>query len=307
MAFRVRRGRGLDLKDVCFSLSFIAPRSQQAWHRQQQILPGHPSSGFQHVPTITKYTLPTLLWYIGLPHLWIMGVHMLWVHEWHMVRTVDVLDKIWLIDNLSLKYVIYLYMYNLLRAFSFSHRLVAHVILFCLSVPPFCDMCICSSRTKGEGRHCSGTIPGIDLFAEVTKTSLTSSRFSVWARLGSPQSMRHDIIIIFCWWTSNDIKCMIMRVCHVSPTCFFGNIILETMNIIWTSWTLTTCMCKSQRDWSKWRSGSVYRCSNSRSSDLQQAEAPRAQSAPRPPWPKAVRRRAPRCDGLKWPQKRLIA
>ena len=80
-----------------------------------------------------------------------------------------------------------------------------------------------------------------------------------------PQSMRHDIIIIFCWWTSNDIKCMIMRVCHVSPTCFFGNIILETMNIIWTSWTLTTCMCKSQRDWSKWRSGSVYRCSNSRS------------------------------------------
>lgn len=141
-------------------------------------------------------------------------------------------NMIYRIDNLSLKYVIYLYMYNLLRAFSFSHRLVAYVILFCLSVPPFCDMCICSSRTKGEGRHCSGTIPGIDLFAEVTKTSLTSSRFSVWARLGSPQSMRHDIIIIFCWWTSNDIKCMIMRVCHVSPTCFFGNIILETMNIM---------------------------------------------------------------------------
>lgn len=23
-----------------------------------------------------------------------------------------------------------------------------------------------------------------------------------------------------------------MRVCHVSPTCFFGNIILETMNIM---------------------------------------------------------------------------
>ena len=36
MAFRVRRGRGLDLKDVL-------PRSQQAWRRQQQILPGHPS------------------------------------------------------------------------------------------------------------------------------------------------------------------------------------------------------------------------------------------------------------------------
>ncbi len=125
----------------------------------------------------------------------------------------------------------------MLRAFCFLHRLVAYVILFCLSFHPFCDICLSSSRTIGEGRHCSRTIPGIDLFAEVTKTSLTSSRFSVWARLGSPQSMWHDIIIIFCWWHQ--------RISNACLACLY--LFLWQHN----SWNHEPHnMCLHQRDWS---------------------------------------------------------